>query len=80
MVSINTLHRRLFQPGTPATAALHVAGQRGGAEPTFRLSRPRYNVARRTASYRVKRLGKLRAPRAASGAAGLRRPRRFGAA
>jgi hypothetical protein len=53
-----------------------VVGQRGGAEPTFRLSRPRYNAARRTASYRVKRLDKRRPPHAA----GLRRPRRFGAA
>jgi hypothetical protein len=72
VVSINRLHRRLFQPGKPATAALHVVGQRGGAEPTFRLSRPRYNAAR----YRVKRLNKRRPARAA----GLRRPRRFGAA
>jgi hypothetical protein len=80
VVSINRLHRRLFQPGTPATAALHVAGRPGGAEPTFRLTRPRYNAARRTASYRVKRLNKRRPSRAASGAAGFRRPRRFGAA
>ena len=80
VVSINRLHRRLFQPGTPATAALHVVGQGGGAEPTFRLSGPRYNAARRTARYRVKRLNKRRSPRAASGAAGLRQPRRFGPA
>jgi hypothetical protein len=77
VVSIARLHRRLFAPGTaPATGALHIAGQRGGSEATFGLSRPRYDAARGAVSYRAKRLDKRRA----ASAAGFRLPRRFGAA
>ena len=34
-------HRFMFSPKAPATGTLHVAGHRGGDEPTFKLSRPR---------------------------------------
>ena len=54
-VTAKRLHRRVFLPGRPATATLHVAGHRGGDEPTFRLSRPRYKAARQTVSYRPSR-------------------------
>jgi hypothetical protein len=76
-VRIARVHRRLFLPGRPATGTLHIGGHRGGEEPTFRLSRPHFNAARGTVSYRVRRLGKrsLRARAAAAGAA-----QRFGAA
>jgi hypothetical protein len=70
-VSVRRLHRRVIVPGRPATGTLHVAGHRGGDEPTFRLSRPRYNAARRTVSYRARPLNKRRLPR---------RGARFGAA
>jgi hypothetical protein len=81
VVRVPRLHRRLFLPGKPATGTLHVAGHRGGDEPTFRLSRPRYNRKRHTVSYRAKRLNNkrlvpsrsARAPRAAGA-------QRFGAA
>jgi hypothetical protein len=75
-ISIRRLHRQLIRPRKPATGTLHIAGQRGGQELTFRLSRPRYNAARHTVAYRAKPLPKRRAARAA----GFRRPRRFGAA
>ena len=56
-VSVRRLHRRGFAPRNPAaTGVLHVAGHRGGDEPTFKLSKPRYNRARRTVSYRAKPL------------------------
>ena len=77
VLSIARLHRRLFLPATPrATGTLHIAGQRGGKEVALRLRRPRYNRARQTVSYRIRRLNKRRSARAS----GLRRPRRFGAA
>ena len=77
VVPIRRLHRRLFAPGTaPATGALHIAGQRGGSEATFRLSRPRYKAVRGAVSYRARRLDKRRG----ASAAGFRLPRRFGAA
>jgi hypothetical protein len=72
-VSVRRLHRRVIVPGRPATGTLHVAGLRGGDEPVFRLSRPRYNATRRTVSYRAKRLNKRLLPgrRARFGAASL---------
>jgi hypothetical protein len=76
VVSVKRLHRRLFLPGRPATGVLHVAGDRGGEERTFKLSRPRYKATRRRVSYRVRRLNRARLPRPA----GVRRLRRFGAA
>jgi hypothetical protein len=77
-VSARMLHRMVF--ARPATGALHVAGHRGGDEPTFRLSRPRYDPARRTVSYRVKPLNKKPLPSHAARAAGIARARKFGAA
>ena len=61
-LSVRRLHRRVIVRGRPATGTLHVAGLRGGDEPVFRLSRPRYNAARRTVSYRAKSLSKRRLP------------------
>jgi hypothetical protein len=58
---------------------LHVAGYRGGDEPSFRLSKPRRNAARHTVSYRAKRLDKKPLPGRAARAAGAP-GRRFGAA
>jgi hypothetical protein len=75
VVSVRRAHRWLFVPRMGATGTLHVAGLRGGEEPTFRLSRPRYNASRRTVSYRAKPLNKKRVPGRAAGVA-----RRFGAA
>jgi hypothetical protein len=75
VVAVRRLHRRMFRRATPAaTGTLHVAGHHGGDEPTFRLSKPRYNRARRTVSYRTKPLDRS----AFVGAAGA--ARRFGAA
>jgi hypothetical protein len=74
VVRVKTMHRRLFSPRTPATGTLHVDGHHGGDEPTFRLSRPRYNAARRTVAYRAKPLNNKPLPRAAATV------RRFGAA
>jgi hypothetical protein len=74
VISLRRLHRRLIRPGKPATGTLHIAGQRGGNELAFRLSRPRYDPARHTVAYRAKPLRGRRAARAA----GFRRPRRFG--
>jgi hypothetical protein len=76
VISLRRLHRRLIPRDKPATGTLHIAGQRGGRELAFRLSRPRYNPARHTVAYRAQPLAKRRAARAA----GFRRPRRFGAA
>jgi hypothetical protein len=73
-LSVATLHRALFAHLAPRgfprsnrrlpapTALLHVA-QRPGRVAALRLSRPRYSAARRTVSYRVKRLDKRRLPR-----------------
>ena len=55
VVSVRTLHQ-LIVPGKPATGTLHAAGDRGGDELAFGLSRPRYNRARRTVSYRAEPL------------------------
>ena len=57
-----------------ATGTLHVAGHRGGDELTFKLSRPRYNAARRTVSYKIRRLGDGHLP---SRGAERRRPAPF---
>ena len=76
VISLRRLHRRLIRPGKPATGTLHIAGQRGGQELAFRLSRPRYNPARHTVAYRATPLRGRRAARAAA----FRRPRRFGPA
>jgi hypothetical protein len=79
--SLRWLHRRVFLPSKPATGTLHVAGHRGGEEPTFRLSKPRYNAARRTVSYRARRLAKKRSSGSSARAAGgVINSRRFGAA
>jgi hypothetical protein len=59
VVHVRRLHRRLFSDATrPATGTLHIAGHRGGDELAFRLRRPRYDGARDTVSYRVRRIGK----------------------
>jgi hypothetical protein len=79
VMAVKRLHRILFSPKTPAaTGTLHVAGHHGGDELTLKLSRPRYNAARSTVSYKVMRLGKGRLPSRAVQAAGAPRP--FGAA
>jgi len=78
--SVRRLHRRVFLPGKPATGMLHIAGSRGGQEPTFKLSNPRYSASRRTVSYKAKPLqGRTVSSRAARAAA-LTAPARFGAA
>jgi hypothetical protein len=78
-MKVKRLHRMLFSARTAtATGILHVAGHRGGDELTFKLSRPRYNAARRTVSYKIKRLGDGRLPSRAAQAAGA--ARRFGPA
>lgn len=73
---ITRAHKRLFSPKTPATGTLHIAGQRGGQELAFRLSKPRYSGARRTVSYRARPLAKRSAAASVAAAA----PQRFGAA
>ena len=78
-LSVRRLHRRLFLPGLRATGTLHVAGDRGGDEPSFRLSKPRRNAARHTVSYRAKRLDKKPLARRAARTAGAAE-RGFGAA
>jgi hypothetical protein len=79
VMAVKRLHRRLFSPKTPeATGTLHVAGHRGGDELTFKLSRPRYNRARQTVSYRAKPLNNKPLPSRAVRAA--QTARRFGPA
>ena len=57
VMAVKQMHRMLFAPTSPeATATLHVAGHRGGDEPTFKLSDPRYDRARHIVSYRAKPL------------------------
>ena len=79
-ISIARLHRRLFSPETPPVGTLHVGGRRPGRERTFRLSRPRYNGARRWVRYRVERLGKRTRSGAAARASQASASDRFGAA
>jgi hypothetical protein len=75
VIRVGRLHRRLFSVAArPATGTLHIAGHHGGDELAFRLRRPRYNDARDTVSYRVRRLGKRARSSQSSG------PRQFGAA
>jgi hypothetical protein len=78
-MAIKGMHRMLFGPTTPeATATLHVAGHRGGDEPTFKLSQPRYNRARHMVSYKARPLDKKSLPGRAGRAA--QAARTFGAA
>jgi hypothetical protein len=78
VMAVRRMHRLVFSGAkATATGTLHVAGHRGGQELTLRLSRPRYNAARGTVSYAVRRM-KGRMPGRAAGAAGI--ARRFGAA
>jgi hypothetical protein len=79
-LTVRRLHSRMFLARKPAIGTLHVAGHRGGDEPTFRLSKPRYNAARRTVSYRARPLANKPLPGSAARAAGFRAPRSFGAA
>jgi hypothetical protein len=79
-VSVRRLHRMAFGHRQPATGTLHVAGNRGGDELTFRLSKPRYHPARRTVSYRAKPLNHKPLPSQAARVAGILRGRKFGAA
>ena len=62
VIRVNRLHSRIFLDGRPAIGTLHVAGHRGGDEPAFRLTGPRYNAKRHTVSYRAKQLNKRRIP------------------
>jgi hypothetical protein len=74
VMAIERMHRRLFPRRiSEATGTLHVAGHRGGDEPTFRLRKPRYNRARRTVSYRVRALDNKRLPATGTRAAGVAR-------
>ena len=79
VMAVRQMHRMLFTPTSPeATATLHVAGHRGGDEPTFKLSDPRYNRARHTVSYKAKPLNNKTLPGRAVRAAATART--FGAA
>src|ERR1700742_2585726 len=69
-MSLKRLHRLVFRRGTPPTGMLHLAGH----ELSFTLTKPRYNAARRTASYHATPLGKPLSGNAARAA------RRFGPA
>ena len=77
---LKRVHKGVFLPGRPATGVLHVAGHRGGDEPSFRLSRPRYNAARRTVSFKARRLDSKRLPAGAAGTAAIARTRSVSAA
>ena len=64
----------LFASTNPeATATLHVAGYRGGDEPTFKLGQPRYNRARHMVSYKAKPLNNKPLPGRAARAAATAR-------
>lgn len=81
VVSAGRLHRRLFLRGLPpATGTLRVARQRPGDEPTFRLSRARYDASRQRVRYRVKRLNKRSGRRRVAGASQSPARRPFGPA
>jgi hypothetical protein len=75
VASVKRVHKGVFLPGRPATGVLHVEGHRGGDEPSFKLSRPRYNAARRTVSFKARRLDSKRLAPGAAGAAGIARTR-----
>jgi hypothetical protein len=53
---LKRVHMGVFLPGRPATARLHEAGHRAGDDLSFRLTRPVYNAARRTVSFRARSL------------------------
>jgi hypothetical protein len=81
VVSVTRLHARLFGPGTPpATGTLHVAGNRGGDESTFSLSRPRYSASRHTVSYAAKPLNHRSLPSRGARAAQSGAAQQFGTA
>jgi hypothetical protein len=74
VMAVKSMHRMVFAPTSPeATATLHVAGHRGGDEPTFKLSQPRYNRARHLVSYRAKPLNNKSVPARAVRAAATAR-------
>jgi hypothetical protein len=74
------VHQGVFLPGRPATGMLHVAGHRGGDEPAFRLSEPRYDAARKTVSFRAQPLDHKSLPGRGAHATALAGTRTFGAA
>ena len=79
VMRVKLLHRRLFpRAKLAATGTLHVAGHRGGDELILKLSKPRYNRAGRTVSYRARPLNNKPLPNRAVRAAAA--ARRFGAA
>ena len=81
VVSVTRLQARLFGRGMPpATGTLHVAGDRGGDEPTFSLSKPRYNASRHTVSYAAKPLNRRSLPSRGARAAQSGSAQQFGAA
>jgi hypothetical protein len=81
VVSVTRLHARLFGSGiAPATGTLHVAGDRGGDESTFSLSRPRYSASRHTVSYAAKPLHQRSLPSRGARAAQNGSAQQFGAA
>jgi len=81
VVSVARLHARLFGSGlAPATGTLHVAGNHGGDESTFSLSRPRYSASRRSVSYAAKPLSQRSLPSRGARAAQSGAPQEFGAA
>ena len=70
VMAVKRMHRRIFSADTPeATGTLHVAGHHGGDELAFTLSRPRYDRARRTVSYRAKPMNDGQVPSRAARAA-----------
>src|SRR4051812_27061363 len=81
VVSVTRLHARLFGSGVaPATGTLHVAGDRGGDESTFSLSRARYSASRHTVSYAAKPLNQRSLPSRGARAAQNGAAQQFGAA
>jgi hypothetical protein len=81
VVSVTRLHARLFGSGiAPATGTLHVAGDRGGDESTFSLSRPRYRPSRHTVSYAAKPLNHRHVPSRGARAAQSGAAQQFAAA
>jgi hypothetical protein len=81
VVSVARLHARLFGSGVaPATGTLHVAGDRGGDESTFSLSRPRYNASSDSVSYAARPLNQRFLPGRGARAAQNGAAQQFGAA
>ena len=81
VVTVTRLHARLFGRGIPpATGTLHVAGDRGGDESTFSLSRPRYRPSRHLVSYAAKPLKQRSLPSRGARAAQNGAAQQFGAA